>query len=201
MINQYRPVKKRVKEFVPGHQMTADEYILQWRKGKAWEHLTRPVHQKRLNWCSDQCLGESFLDVGCAFGHSTAIMKTRHPGKWFGVDFSVMAIAEALALFPDIQFSYLKEIWEIMNLTIFDSVVCSEVIEHVPDPSALLAAMTTIARKRIIITTPTRDAQDPGHVRLYDLASLEVLLKDYPHTISMDENFFYATVEMSRCEY
>jgi len=181
--------------------MTADEFLTQWKKGKVWEHLSRPIHQKRLNWCADQCLGETFLDVGCALGHSTAIMKSRHPGAWTGIDFTTKGIEEARELFPDIPFQAMDDIAEVEELCWFDSVICSEVIEHVPDPEALLSAMATIAAKRIIITTPTRDAQDPGHVRLYDLATLEALVKDYAHTIEMDENFFYVVIEVHRCGY
>lgn len=161
--------------FKPGKQMTADEYLVQWKKNLVWTHLGRPKHRNRLNWCADHCVGNTHVDVGCMLGHSTDHMKSRCPGSWTGIDFTKAGIEEAKTLFPAIEFRFFPDISGLADLEDpgFDTVVCSEVIEHVPYPIALIHYLKMITRKRLIITTPIADAADPSHVRLYDITSLK----------------------------
>jgi 2-polyprenyl-3-methyl-5-hydroxy-6-metoxy-1,4-benzoquinol methylase len=165
-------MKPTPREFVPGRQMTADEYREQWIRGQVWTHLERPKQVRRLNWCADHCEGQRFVDVGCMLGHSTAAMAKRHPGDWTGIDFSEKAIDMAWQNFPGIGFRFLRSVADLAGMVErYDTAVCSEVIEHVPDPQELLRGLLAIA-DRVIITTPRADAQDPSHVRLYTEASL-----------------------------
>jgi 2-polyprenyl-3-methyl-5-hydroxy-6-metoxy-1,4-benzoquinol methylase len=176
-----------------GRQMTPQEYFRHWTKRKVWTHLVYPKHQKRLLWCADHCVGDSYADVGCALGHSTDIMRRRRLGRWTGVDFSKDAVDGARKLFPDMSIPRLHEIGR------FDTVVCSEVIEHVPDDRALLLELLAMARRRVVITTPTVDAHDPGHVRFYTMGSLTELFRKVGAPVEVDilqdDPFFYITVD------
>lgn len=179
-----------------GTQLTAPEYLAGWRERQTWTHLLNKKHQRRLKWCADQCVGDSFADVGCALGHSTDILKKFHPGPWTGVEFSDEAIVDARKLFPAIEFAYAPEVPLLPAAGKWDSVVCSEVIEHVHDPSALLNSLLSIANRRIIITTPSVEVNDPGHVRLYNDVSLSEQFQGLHYTAVNDKLFYKVVIEI-----
>lgn len=197
---QARKKKGRVevKPPCPENQLTADEYIEHWKARKVWTHLERPKHLKRLHWCADQVLGRTPVDVGCAFGHSTAIMAAHHPAEWTGCDVSAEAAATARDMHPakGIGFFWIPTIEDLASCGPFSTVIASEVIEHVQDDKAFLAGLVRAARNRVVLTTPAIDAQDPGHVRLYTMATLQELLKPYRATVIQDPDFFYITIEV-----
>lgn len=181
----------------PRNQLTAEQYIQHWKANKTWTHLDRPKHRKRLHWCADQVVGRTPVDFGCAFGHSTAIMAARHPAQWAGCDMSAEAAAVARDMQPGsgIGFFWVPQLEDLASCGPFSTVIASEVIEHVQDDRALLAGLVKAARSRVVLTTPTIDAQDPGHVRLYDDKSLATLLEGYRATWTKDENFYYIIIE------
>jgi trans-aconitate methyltransferase len=179
-----------------GKQMTAPEYLKGWKKNKVWTHLGWPKHQARLNWCADACVGQTFADIGCALGHSTDIMRRRHPGAWVGVDFCEPIIIEARSLFPDIPFVYARNVADLPLLDKVATAVCSEVIEHVADERALLASLLEVATRRVVITTPHVDAKDPGHVRIHNDATIARLFDGLRYTIDKDAVFYKVIVEV-----
>lgn len=181
----------------PGNQLTAEQYIQHWKANKTWTHLERPKHIKRLNWCADQVVGRNPVDFGCAFGHSTAAMAARHPAQWTGCDMSAEAVglAKEMQAGRKIGFFWVPKLEDLASCGLFSTVIASEVIEHVEDDRAFLAGLVKAARSRVVLTTPTIDAQDPGHVRLYDDESLATLLEGYRATWTKDENFYYIIIE------
>lgn len=190
--------KPEVKSKWVGNVLTADQYIDHWIAHRVWTHLKYPKHRKRLHWAADQCVGETFVDVGCAFGHSTDIMAKRHPGQWTGIDFAARAIEKSVELFPAYFFHYAPTPEHLLSFGPFDSVVCSEVIEHIPEDRPFIELLGRIARRRVIITTPCIDAHDPGHIRVHTAATLAELFAGMNPTIVADESFFYITVEVNK---
>jgi 2-polyprenyl-3-methyl-5-hydroxy-6-metoxy-1,4-benzoquinol methylase len=154
---------------------SAAEYRAFWMKKKVWNRLERPHHQERIKWCADRCIGESFIDVGCACGHSTNYMAGFHPGKWHGVDFDEQIVVAAREFFPAIKFFALGVISQLYTLGMFDSVVCSEVIEHIADDRELVAQLWAITGRKLILTTPNRFVDDQGHLRVYNEKQLRAL--------------------------
>jgi SAM-dependent methyltransferase len=174
--------------------MNAPQYLKHWETGQVWTHLGWAKHQTRLRRCTEFIRGRTFLDFGCAFGHSTAIMKDFLPGGWTGLEMDLRATRIAARLFPEINFVFLENLALVGELKTFDSVVCSEVIEHVPDPGDLIRSLVSLARFRIVITTPAVRVHDPGHLRLYSRESLEAELQAVPHEIHLEPPFFYAVI-------
>jgi len=176
-------------------QMTADEYLMgHWREKRIWEHnSTRPHHLRRFAFIAKNLEGQRFLDCGCAFGHSTAQLENMYPGSWEGADFSEAGIAEARRTFPAIPFHYAADWSALPTLGRFDSIVLSEVLEHVPDDRGLVTTLMTMT-PRLIVTTPCRNVGDPGHVRLYTRETLAQLFDGYTHTLDQDDTFFLTVV-------
>lgn len=174
--------------------MNAQEYIKHWEGQKVWNRLSMPKHMNRLTRCAEAVRGgKTFIDVGCAFGHSTAIMRDLSPGLWLGVDFCQEAIEKARLYFADLPFLYVTP-EELAEHTPFDGVVCSEVIEHVEDDKAFVHMLWKITGKRLVVSTPCVEVGDPGHLRLYTEEMLRELFKDVPGAkIERTRRFFYIT--------
>ena len=178
--------------------MTPDQYLKHWEAGRIWEHNTMPHHKRRFAFIASHLEGQRFLDCGCAFGHSTFTLSGLHPGEWEGLDFSESGIAKARALWPLIKFHYAPHFAAISTIGRFDSVVCSEVLEHVNDDEGLVEALMGIADKVLLITTPCLKVDDPGHIRIYTRDTLSQLFDGYSFDISEEKPFFYAVVKHDR---
>lgn len=175
--------------------LSAEEYIVShWQPRSVWTHLSRRKHRRRLRACAVRMEGETFADVGCAFGHSTQIMSQHHPGDWTGIDFSKTAIGEAVKEFGNThRFAYCAGVDELLEHPCsYDGVVCSEVMEHVEDDEALVAGLSWITNKVLVVTTPCVEVGDPGHLRLYTEEMLRDLFGPQAEILSSGP-FWYVT--------
>lgn len=172
--------------------MEAKDYLeSHWIKNKIWTHLEWPKHQDRFRACVSYLEGERFIDIGCALGHSTNILKKFLPGNWSGLEFMQEAVDRAKELFPDISFYYSKDFNFLPTCGQFDGVVCSEVIEHVENDKALIEGLVNITKKTLVITTPNKRVNDPGHLRVYTEETLSELFDSHAFEIIRDGLFFY----------
>lgn len=179
----------------------AEDYITgHWAKRKVWNNLTSPKHQERFRQIASRCTGDRCCDVGCGFGHSTMHLATYLPGTvWTGADFSERAVAEARRRFPETEFLFLPSVREVVDLAPerFSTLVCSEVIEHVEEDATLVAGLCAAAAERVVITTPDRYVNDPGHLRLYTAEMLRNLLGGRDYNLDRVGPFWYVTVFLS----
>ncbi len=98
------------------------------------------------------------LDFGCGTGGLAAALAEKGACVT-GVDLSSDSIDFARLIFPNITFQTAQD--DLANITgPFDLIVMSHVLEHVPDPPALLARLRTLAPPggRIYIEVPWADA-------------------------------------------
>ena len=175
-------------------EKTADEYIREhWIPRKVWNNLNAPKHQERLKKCAELTRGNRLADVGCACGHSTEIMRGFRSAEWMGIDFSSIGIQRAKEFFPRGNWGYIPDLKGLHNLNRFkfDSIVCSEVLEHCKDDRLLVEGLWNAVEERLVFTTPSVPVNDPGHIRLYDEAMLENLFEGIPHTVENANRFFY----------
>ena len=177
--------------------MNATEYMELWKKHEVWRRLSTARHQRRFQKCVSLLVGETFIDVGCALGHSTYEMALLHPGDWSGMDFDEDSVNEARESFSDIRFYYSinYNLLEATSGKMFDSVICSEVIEHIKDDRVFVRELLRLARKRLILTTPSKKVVSKGHLRLYTKKTLQKLLAKLNPNITDDGGFFYATID------
>jgi len=179
-------------------EMTAKDYIEKhWIKNKIWTHLEYPRHQDRLKTCVSYLDGEKFIDIGCALGHSTNILKKFRPGTWSGLDFWQKAISQARELFPKIHFYYSNDFNLLPICGQHDGVVCSEVIEHVADDQALVNGLIDITKNVLVMTTPCISVNDPGHLRVYTEETLGKLFTGQDFKIIKTPKFFYVIMKAS----
>lgn len=102
--------------------------------------------------------GESVLDAGCGEGALT-VMLAKKGALATGTDISRPNIEAAIAYAKS---SNLKIPFEVADLekqpfpdNSFDVVVCSHVLEHIPDFDAGLHELMRVTRKRVVFAVPT----------------------------------------------
>jgi 2-polyprenyl-6-hydroxyphenyl methylase / 3-demethylubiquinone-9 3-methyltransferase len=116
----------------------------------------RPLHQinpLRLDWIDQQVnlVGKKALDVGCGGGILAESM-ARRAGHVTGIDLAAkpLGVARLHALEAGVENLTYREIaTEALAAEqpgAFDTVTCMEMLEHVPDPAAVVAACSQLVR-------------------------------------------------------
>ena len=122
---------------------------------------------------------ESVLDVGCGQGSFLEELQAEFPGiKPRGIDLSSSAVRLASERVPGGQFAVVDITEQALDEKC-DLVVCSEVLEHIPDDITAIQNLRKITGKYLLVSTPQgrmrRFEKQVGHVRNY--APGELVLK------------------------
>lgn len=99
---------------------------------------------------------EHILDIGCAAGAFGAALKTRQACRVTGIELNpAMALTAAQQLDRVLQES-IEDLPETTFAAEFDCIVCGDVLEHLRDPWAAVAKLTTwlTPKGRILATLP-----------------------------------------------
>jgi predicted SAM-dependent methyltransferase/tetratricopeptide (TPR) repeat protein len=154
------------------HMTSIDENRLEIRAKnlymkKVWAPVKGKIDTDRIRRLkkvtAEQCEG-STLDVGCANGDSTAIMKKHNPSlDLTGLELTDWGYREAINNHSDIKFVQgdAKEL-PFADRS-FDTVTLDHVIEHFSDPVPLILEARRVARKRVVIGIPIMHLNDPDH--------------------------------------
>jgi SAM-dependent methyltransferase len=123
---------------------------------------TRAVDHKRLDFIIDQLsqyvLGNgSILDVGCGNGIMSKAIGA-HGYKVLGIDISDKAIEKANRFSPpsNVSFKVLSANELVADGNTYDAIICSEVLEHLDNPGALLQTLYKLLTDTgiLIVTVP-----------------------------------------------
>jgi len=142
----------------------------------------------------------SVCDLGCGPGYLAAFTEPNE-GNYTGVDISEVGIEYARFLFPGARF-YVADISTDrlpFEDSSFDTVVASEVIEHLPNYQNVLKEMMRISRRRMVISMPVNMPNDDHY---WPIWTKEDILREFSHMgttiqIQTDEvyNFNVVTIE------
>jgi 2-polyprenyl-6-hydroxyphenyl methylase/3-demethylubiquinone-9 3-methyltransferase len=128
----------------------------------------RPLHEinpLRLDWINSQAplAGKNVVDVGCGGGILSESM-ARRGAKVTGIDLSEKAlkVADLHSLETGVQVRYeliAAEALAEREAGAFDVVTCMEMLEHVPDPAAIVAACAKLVKPggRVFFSTINRN--------------------------------------------
>lgn len=81
------------------------------------------------------------LDVGCAAGKLGAGLKARQPSEVWGVECHAQAAAQAAKLLDRVITAPVEQALQQLPQGYFDSIILSDLLEHLVDPAAVLAGL------------------------------------------------------------
>ncbi len=131
--------------------------------------------------------GRRVLDIACGEGYGSWLLKEWGATEVIGVDVSEEALAVAQTRFARQGVRYLQsdasQLLELLANERFDLIVCYETIEHVPEPSGLLAAIKNLAGPEtiILVSCPNDHVaseagyENPFHLRKYTFTEFKAL--------------------------
>ena len=166
----------KVDEPISGGEDTSRTWYaerLAAREGAWWKQLLDVQRPSRWN-LRRQRLGRT-LDVGCGLGRNLKEL----PAGSVGVDHNQAAVAECRRRGLT---AYTVEEWEAGEATEpFDAILLAHVLEHVPDPSALLRSYLPALRSggTVFVICPQERGydSDPTHVRFLDGPELDAMVR------------------------
>ncbi len=136
-----------------------------WAPVKGKLHTERVRNLKKVT--AEQCEGVT-LDIGCANGDSTALMKQHCPHLILsGAELTDWGYSEACRNHPDIRVVQADAAKLPFPDQAFDTAVLDHVIEHLEDPAAALLEAKRVARKRVVVGIPIMHLNDPDHKRAW----------------------------------
>ncbi len=167
-------------------------YRREWESGQAdsssYARDYAPIHEAILSLIPD---GSRVLDVACGPGLLCRKIRQQRPAaRVVGVDFCSYAIARNRERDRSLGIDYrcLDIRGGLGSLEgLFDVVTMCEILEHLEEPEAVVAAAMTRLKPggQFILTCPHDDAiPDPEHLRLWGHDELFHLLAAYSATVS-----------------
>jgi len=146
---------------------------------------------KRISRCKKMVRSYRFLEIGCNVGIATEAARLLNFDA-VGIDVDSVAIDIAQREFPQCTFHAALSTDYAKRGEKFDVIYCSEVIEHVPDPIALLESMKDLLAEGGVIWMSTPDSghwrtprniiewkelAPPDHIGMFSRESLDFALK------------------------
>lgn len=135
---------------------TGERYI----PGKCPEPITIATHVKRYEWAKEFAKGRRVLDVGCGVGYGTAMLaETAVEAVGFDCDHDSIQYAQEHYQAEGLGFAIGNAEECVFPPKRFDVAICFELLEHLDDPDACLAAVWTMLEDGglLIASTPNRD--------------------------------------------
>jgi ubiquinone/menaquinone biosynthesis C-methylase UbiE len=136
---------------------------------------------------------ETLLDAGCGEGFVIDYLASRNPSlKLTGIDLDEKAIEYATSHFGERARFRSGSVYKLpFSDSSFDTVLCSEVLEHLDDPNRAVGELQRVARNYVVVTVPhepyfgwlNRLGQffginpDPGHVNFWTSNTFQAFMR------------------------
>ena len=146
---------------------------------------TFKLHMERYEFARKHRIGDKILDMACGVGYGTKVLAEGFAGHVTGVDISHESIEYANRHFKVSNCNFVAS--DALSFSAdrqFDTIVSLETIEHVPNPTALIAKFDLLLRNGGLLVasvpiTPSVDA-NPYHLHDFDEKEfLQLLPKNY----------------------
>jgi SAM-dependent methyltransferase len=151
------------------------------------------------------------LDVGCAEGFVlNALRQTRPDLSVAGLDFDDAALGRGRRMFPDMPLAQADILRVPCPTSAFDLVLCTEVLEHLPDPAAGLRELGRVSRQYCLLSVPhepffrlssllrgkniSRLGNDPEHLQNWTQAGFLRFLAPHVTVITIRRSFPWLVV-------
>lgn len=147
-------------------------------------HLHYPHHQERMKYTAEFLKGKC-VEVGCANGDSVNYLNTFNPEITIGgVEPTDWGYHQASDKHNQKFYQAYAENLPFDENT-FDTVLLSEMIEHVQNVVPVLDEAFRVASKRVVITTPAKPHPDPDHKRVITPDMMRDIIKPYSEKIQI----------------
>ena len=161
--------KQRLRDFYEQEARRIDHQALMYsnsEKAELWWHRKRLMH---VNSYLRQCLKKpevtTFLDVGCAEGYYINLVSNiRSDMNCVGVDIALPYLKKFKLRNPNAEFILCDAEFLPFKKRAFDLVLCSEVLEHVPNYPRALKELLDVSNTFLTLSFP-------GHSFLYKIIS------------------------------
>ncbi len=147
------------------------------------------------------------LDAGCGEGFVIDHFSKKNPSfQLTGVDLSEEAVAYATEHFGDAARFRKGSVYKLpFSDNSFDTVLCSEVLEHLEDPERAINELKRVARNYVVITVPRepyfkwlnnigkalRISPDPGHVNFWTRETFQEFIREHLDNPVFDWKYLY----------
>jgi len=180
-------VQENQPEGVPALELTGERTLPDVPEENYWYRRHVAVYQ----WVAERCAGQRLADLACGEGYGSDMLAHR-AAHVIGVDANPDAYEHARARYRRPNLSFRRELVEDFDEPV-DAVVFLQTIEHIHDPSGLLARVADAA-PTAYISTPNRltlapqgaeKSDNPWHLREYDPAGYRDLLEPHFERVEM----------------
>jgi ubiquinone/menaquinone biosynthesis C-methylase UbiE len=108
---------------------------------------------------------DTVLDVGCSEGYLAFLVQGALRCKVFGCDLSVEAVRNARRIFGISTFQADAQNLGMLPDNSMDLVLCTETLEHLPDPGHAIGELLRVSRKAVIVTVPAASEAEKARFR------------------------------------
>lgn len=142
-------------------------------------------HQALVEVVAGLIEGGSVLDIGCGLGHLYGALKSKERGieSYVGVDSSPAMVEKATSYFGEGLFS-VGDAYDLSDLACADTVVCLDVVKHLPETWPVLEQLWSKAGKCVILVTNVGEKQHTretsageGKYLIYRVETIENLMR------------------------
>lgn len=180
---------RKPRDYMEAYQYAGKIAAEGWWKTNGTQYLSDfPEQHRRIDWIISMLYG-SVIDIGCGEGMLTSFTVAQsfvNRQQIVGVDPSINLLK--FANHWNLPTHFIQSVGEHLPIRAeaFDCVICAELIEHIPDPDALIEECRRVLKPMgiLVVTTPIDEVKwsvnailpNPLHLRGYTEEQVKELL-------------------------